>query len=470
MEQGEVVDIYETDAMNLEIQTMTEQQLDLSMSAPITMTSLQDRLGFLSDTEFTMQMLRGEFHIPLDIDTTTTLVLEDIVHLFGTLQDSHTEITLGAEDFQYYWQRVREKTSSSISGIHFGHYKTATYSAILTDFFAQKIMMIAQCGCPPERWGHGLQVLLEKIASVVLVTKLRAILLMEGDFNYMNKWIFKHGAINKLYDLGYVPGDQYSQKKNMAEDARLNNRLTMDLSRQMRHPLATMSTDADKCYNQINHIIMSLLLLAIVGSIGSVVAMLFPTQTMKFSQQTARGDSNTFMGGRSKENPLQGLCQGNGAGPTCWLMLCSVLMHCYEHQGFGSRIISPISGAIIDFLGEIYVNDMGLIITRPEFMTEKETQEGLRRAAWAWAYGLNATGGAINPEKSCRIYAGYEWANGSWSYARQPDLPMEIPLPDGLSTTISQAEVSTVEKALGVWSTVDGNDSKHISKNVTGRF
>jgi hypothetical protein len=174
-----------------------------------------------------------------------------------------------------------------------------------------------------------------------------------------------------------------------------------------------MSADADKCYDRINHIIMSLLLLAIVGSIGSVVAMLFPIQTMKFFQRTARGDSNMFMGGQSKENPLQGLCQGNGAGPMCWLMLSSVLMHCYKRQGFGSRIISPISGAIIDFLGEIYVNDMGLIITRPEFMTEKETQEGLRRAAWAWAYGLNATGGAINPEKNHWIYTGYKWANGS---------------------------------------------------------
>ncbi len=85
MEQGEVIDIYETDAMNLEIQTMTEQQFNLSMSTPITMTSLRDRLGFLSDTEFAMQMLRGELHISPDVDATTTLVLEEIVCLFGTL-------------------------------------------------------------------------------------------------------------------------------------------------------------------------------------------------------------------------------------------------------------------------------------------------------------------------------------------------------------------------------------------------
>jgi hypothetical protein len=36
-----------------------------------------------------------------------------------------------------------------------------------------------------------------------------------------------------------------------------------------------MSTNADKSYDRINHIVMLLLLLIIVGSIGSVVAMIF---------------------------------------------------------------------------------------------------------------------------------------------------------------------------------------------------
>jgi hypothetical protein len=49
MEHGEVSNIYETKTMNLEIQ-VTEQRCDLSMSAPITMTSLWDHLRFLLDT------------------------------------------------------------------------------------------------------------------------------------------------------------------------------------------------------------------------------------------------------------------------------------------------------------------------------------------------------------------------------------------------------------------------------------
>jgi hypothetical protein len=47
---------------------------------------------------------------------------------------------------------------------------------------------------------------------------------------------------------------------------------------------------------------------------------------------------------------------------------------------------------------------------------------------------------------------------------------MEIPLPDGSSETVSQGEVSTAEKALGVWSTVEGNDDKHITQNITGHI
>jgi hypothetical protein len=79
--------------------------------------------------------------------------------------------------------------------------------------------LIAQGGCSPDQWGHGLQVMLEKVAWMTIVNKLRTILLMKGDFNYMNKWVFSHEAINKLYALGYVPGNQYSQKESTAEDA-----------------------------------------------------------------------------------------------------------------------------------------------------------------------------------------------------------------------------------------------------------
>jgi hypothetical protein len=89
-----------------------------------------------------------------------------------------------------------------------------------------------------------------------------------------------------------------------------------------------MAADADKCYNRMNHIIMSFFLLAVVGTMRPIIAMLHPIQAMKFYQHMARGDSTTFMGGRGKDNPLQGLRQGNKASPACWLMISLLLMYC----------------------------------------------------------------------------------------------------------------------------------------------
>jgi hypothetical protein len=117
-------------------------------------------------------MLRGEVHIPADVDDTTTIVIEEIIRLFQSLHKGHVKISLGADEIRYYWRRVHEKTSLAISTVHFGHYKSATFSDTVTKFLATKVTLIARGGCPPDCWGHGLQVLLEKIASIALVTKL----------------------------------------------------------------------------------------------------------------------------------------------------------------------------------------------------------------------------------------------------------------------------------------------------------
>ncbi len=128
--------------------------------------------------------------------------------------------------------------------------------------------------------------LLEKVPGVALVDKLRAILLMEGGFNFFNKWFFCQVAVNKLYNIRYIPEDQYSKKSSTAKDSKLDSRLTMDLSCQFRQPMIGVSTNANKCYDQINHIIMSLLLLVIGGEEGPISVMLRPIQQMKFFQPT----------------------------------------------------------------------------------------------------------------------------------------------------------------------------------------
>jgi hypothetical protein len=61
-----------------------------------------------------------------------------------------------------------------------------------------------------------------------------------------------------------------AKKNSTAEDSKLNNGLTMDFLRQFCLPLVTISAGADKCYDRMNHIIMSLLLLSLTGEQGPI--------------------------------------------------------------------------------------------------------------------------------------------------------------------------------------------------------
>jgi hypothetical protein len=72
------------------------------------------------------------------------------------------EIIITPEDFKRFWQKLSEFTSSSMSGVHYGHYKAAIKDELSTEIMAQQLTVIARSGIPPESWSIGLQVILEK--------------------------------------------------------------------------------------------------------------------------------------------------------------------------------------------------------------------------------------------------------------------------------------------------------------------
>jgi len=125
------------------------------------------------------------------VDDTTALILEEIGRIGVKLSDEEVTVTTTPEEVCYFWKRIREGTASLYSGIHYGHYKAAARSSRLSSFLAKKITLISRTGCSPDRWSYGLTVMLEMIAGIAPVNKLRAILLMEADFNFHNKYILE---------------------------------------------------------------------------------------------------------------------------------------------------------------------------------------------------------------------------------------------------------------------------------------
>jgi hypothetical protein len=188
----------------------------------------------------------------------------------------------------------------------------------------------------------------------------------------------------------------------------------MDLLRQFCLPLAAISADADKCYDRRNHIIMSLLLLALMGEQGPIRSMLRPIQQMKFYRRTGWGDSSTYMGGHAENNPLQGLCQGNGAAPACWIMVSLLMLLAYRREGHISTLASPFSGQSIGFMGEIYVDNMDLLTVVDGKYEKNQILQHAQANLNKWAQLLNVAGGALNPSKCYQYAIFYKYHKEEW--------------------------------------------------------
>jgi hypothetical protein len=75
-------------------------------------------------------------------------------------------------------------------------------------------------------------VLLEKIAGLALVNKLRAILLFEADSNMFNRFVFVDRAMAMARQHNLIPEEQYAERECEASDGAWSKRLLADTSRQ----------------------------------------------------------------------------------------------------------------------------------------------------------------------------------------------------------------------------------------------
>ena len=95
---------------------------------------------------------------------------------------------------------------------------------------ALKTSIALKNGIYIERWSHALLIMLEKMHGYTLMSKLRAILLMEADFNFLNKIIYGVRMMDNARKYGIMPEEIYSEKNKMADDGTLVKVLLFDIA------------------------------------------------------------------------------------------------------------------------------------------------------------------------------------------------------------------------------------------------
>jgi hypothetical protein len=452
------------------------KRYNLAEEAPICQGRLRGEFGYISTLPTAQTVLDGTYDFPPDMDEATRELFEEIAQIHTIIPSNSVTGVISRERWQQCWKKVKEDTSLLQSGLHFGHYIAGADCNYISQFHALCILFALKKGIALERWSNGLAVMLEKMFGVCLVSMLRAILLMEADFNAMNKEVYGVRMLDTARKYKLVPEEIFSEKNRMADDGGLAKTLFYDIVRQTRSPAAIVSVDASNCYDQIAHV-MALLIFQSFGVEDMAVAtMLEVIQEMKFFLRTAYRDLTNFAGS-TFEIKTQGLGQGNGASLAGWCVISIMILRAHGKNGHGARFAAPMSLVKRSLSAILYVDDMDLLhLNMERDKSVWEVRRSLQQSINNWGKLLIATGGSLKPEKCCNHLLDFVWsAKGGWQYiAHHEDgrASITVPMPDGTAAPISHKVVDDAQKTLGVVTCLSGSSSGslHQMKEKTQKW
>ena len=147
------------------------------------------RLGLVGKKEETQKILDGTWTPTTKLykDTKDILLRTSKIQTLKAFEDIKVDIT--RESFRSHGRRSRGNMASSISVFHFGHYKLASSSALLSYIHTIFFPICTTSGLFTPYWSVGIKVILVKEPRDFFVHKLRAIIDMEKYYNSLAKYL-----------------------------------------------------------------------------------------------------------------------------------------------------------------------------------------------------------------------------------------------------------------------------------------
>lgn len=214
------------------------ERYHLAEEAPICRGRPRGEFGYNADTPSGEAVLSGTYIRWVGVHKGTQLIFDAIAQIKQQVPPNSISQIINRTTWQSTWKKKQEKTSSSQSGLHFGHYVSGAESDLISDMHALKTSIALHHGLALTRWKSGLCAMLEKSLGARLISKLRPILLMEADFNAANKIIFGQRMLDMARKYCLMPEEIFIEKQRMAEDRIMSKVLFCDISGQLRAPTA----------------------------------------------------------------------------------------------------------------------------------------------------------------------------------------------------------------------------------------
>ena len=226
----------------------------------------------------------------------------------------------------------------------------------------------------------------------------------------------------------------------------LNKRLTFDILQAFHLPDILCSNDTKACYDYIVHNVAMIYMLRTGILYNSLKFVLLILQKMQHKVATGYGVYEPSYAADSKEITIQGIGQGNGAGPTVWAVISSPLFEMLRSTGFEIELISCLLDTSVTLVGYSFVDDTDILFTTDSEEAFIQTaQERLN----LWESNLSATGGAINTGKNW-FGIGFVREGEEWRYKTLKELPSDLTIKnfDNITATITR---DTINPEILVW-------------------
>jgi hypothetical protein len=393
-----------------------------AQGTPFTIPPFSATIDFSASTHTSDLILTGNFDDAELNDLTTMFV----THLTNKTPLDYIESSLKEEEIMKKFAIWPEKTSTSPSGRHLGHYRSLLQRempkdpqapkmeesrAALSTLHSKMINIALKHGRSYKRWQKVVTIMLEKEPGNPKIHRLQVIHLYEADYNLVlalhARKVVHHAEDNHLLNnslYGARPGRTAHDPVGLEE-------FVSEITRLSRKPCIKNAEDATACYDRI---------IPGVGNLASrahgmhkFVALVqgHTLEEVRYHLKTKLGIS-TENYQHSKISPIYGTGQGSGNSPTVWLVISSILFNCYESIAHGAIFESPDRSLRLKLYRAGFVDDTASYVNRfcdnnppsPATMIAMLTHD-----SQLWSDLLWTSGGALELPKCVYHYWQYKF-------------------------------------------------------------
>jgi hypothetical protein len=160
-------------------------------NTPFVTGPIADKFGPFADNAYCEAILQGTIDLTEIADTTEVKdILRGMRYPDPSLPTPPINTQMTADDFSSAMAHTRERTSSSPSGRHYGHYRALLRDQNLLGDIAALANFCFQWGVTMKRWEKVTQTLIPKEPGTPRITRMRRITLVEADLNVCLSEIF----------------------------------------------------------------------------------------------------------------------------------------------------------------------------------------------------------------------------------------------------------------------------------------